>query len=158
MYCRELDESNTNKVEEPWFKKLSCVYTNVTTVRDAIPWAQVRANVISNFLDIDEPTALQDWMQPCMTWVAEFRERKDAVSRLGVDGREEVQMEIGAQPFLSANRLPPAPTLDSTLEQVICGQERLMTKLATMETASHTPFPRPSPRGMTAPALADPTG
>ena len=74
-----------------------------------------------------------------MLWLSNYSERSDAISRLGL--REETPMEISSVPPSQSKATmldPPA----STLEQVLKGQERLMTKLAKLEAVQQNTAPR----------------
>ena len=70
----------------------------------------------------DNPTSIED----AMAWIARFSERKDAVSRLGLERTGEEPMEIGTLPTQISTQQPRYPS-DSVLQQVLNGQERLMT-------------------------------
>ena len=77
-----------------------------------------------------------------MALVADFSERSDAVSRLGlrqVNDREEVPMEIAALPPPKSPSFPP-DTTSSMLTKVLRSQEKLVSKIAKLEAnQSSTP-------------------
>ena len=75
-----------------------------------------------------------------MAWVADFSERSDAVSRLGlrhVNERGEMPMEISALPPMPpaaiSSPLSPQETATQMLGKLLRSQGRLMTKLSKME-------------------------
>ena len=214
-------EVATSTVTGPLRKEIERFLTELilrdNVARAAIPWAQVRAHVVTNFLNVDEAAALRDsvdqmrqstyetdasfnrrfrdladaafpsparnedqhrimirayarglrsstmavkmieqanpvTIEAALTWVTQFSGRQDAVTRLGLLRPGEEAMEIGTLGSSTAPR-PPQSVSQSTLVEVLRGQERLMTKLAKMEATQnrssnrHPPrLPRPGPR------------
>ena len=70
-----------------------------------------------------------------MVWVADFCERNDVVSRLGlrpVNERDEVPMEIATLPLPNPPSCPPDTTQDM-LSKLLRSQDRLMYKVAKLE-------------------------
>ena len=74
-----------------------------------------------------------------MAWVADFSERSDAVSRLGLgqgNDREEMPMEIAAVAPTTSPVYPPETTTQM-LGKVLRSQDKLMTKISKLEAAQN---------------------
>ena len=89
-------------------------------------------------------------LEEAIDWVAQFSERRDAVSRLGLDSRREEPMEIGpsrpAVRSMPQNRDTPPYEVSALLKKMLISQEKLSAKIANLAAATAKPqtaFPRP---------------